>query len=71
MASPAEIVRRWDARMAREAAAARAKKHFANDNERQEATGVLLVDGEPMSYWMPPEPRYPLYEPGKNRKDVA
>ena len=69
MASPAEIVRRWDARKAREAAAARAKKHFANDNERREPDGVVMVDGQPMPYWLPPGAT--LYQPGKNRKDVA
>ncbi len=53
MATPAEIVKRWDARIKREAAAARAKASYANDNVPRPADGVILVDGQPMAYWLP------------------
>jgi len=53
MATPAEIVARWDARLAREAAAARAKATVANDNTPRAADGVIVVDGQPMAYWLP------------------
>lgn len=59
--TPAEIVARWAAKEAREAAAARAKKHFANDNTEAPAAGEILVDGEPMKFWLPPGAT--LYEP--------
>ncbi len=65
MATPAEIVARWDARKKREAAIARAKR-YANDNERQGPSGYIEVDGEVMAYWLPPG--VGLYEP---RKDLA
>lgn len=69
MATPAEIIARWDAREKREAAVASAKKAFANDNTEQEPAGVVMFGDEPMAYYMPPGAK--LYEPGKNRKDVA
>lgn len=53
MATPAEIVKRWDARLAREAAAARAKATFANDNAEREPDGVVMVNGQPMAFWLP------------------
>lgn len=53
MATPAEIVKRWDARIKREAAAARAKASFANDNRPKEPDGIIFVDGQPMAYWLP------------------
>lgn len=53
MATPAEIVARWDARLAREASASRAKSSVANDNAPRAADGVIMVDGQPMSYWLP------------------
>lgn len=52
MATPAEIVARWDARRKREAAVARARR-FANDNEIQGPSGYIEVDGEVMAYWLP------------------
>lgn len=53
MATPAEIVARWDARLAREASAARAKSTVANDNEPRKPDGYLMFDGQPMPYWLP------------------
>ena len=53
MASPAEIVRAWDRRKAREAAAARAKGMVSNDNSAPEPSGYLEIDGERMPYWLP------------------
>lgn len=52
-ATPAEIVRKWDARKAREASAARAKATVANDNEPRPADGVIMFNGEPMKFWLP------------------
>lgn len=54
MATPAEIVARWDARRKREAAIAKAKKAYANDNVEMPAAGEILVDGAPMKFWLPP-----------------
>lgn len=54
MASPKEIVRRWDARLAREAAVSRARKHFANDNG-DTPDGTIIVDGAPMFFWWCPD----------------
>lgn len=54
MATPQEIVARWDARRRREAAAARAKKLAANDNDPLPADGAIVCDGEPMKFWLPP-----------------
>ncbi len=61
MASPAEIVRRWDIRIAREAAASRATKHYANDNQDR-PDDYIIVDGDKkMGVWWgpngPPVPR--------------
>ena len=53
MATPAEIVKRWDDRLAREASAARAKSTVANDNRPREPDGHLIVDGQPMAFWLP------------------
>ena len=53
MATPAEIVARWDARKAREASAARAKSAVANDNSPRTPDGYLMFDGQPMAYWLP------------------
>ena len=67
MASPAEIVRAWDKRLAREAAAARAKSATANDNSAPEPSGYLEIDGRMMPYWLPvPAPvDAPVEEPKK------
>ena len=51
MASPAEIIRAWDKRLARDAAAARAKAMVSNDND--EPDGWIEVDGERMPFWLP------------------
>lgn len=54
MASPKEIVRRWDARLAREAAVSRVRKNFANDNG-DTPDGAIMVDGVPMAFWWGPD----------------
>ena len=57
MATPAEIVARWDAREKRAAAAKEAERRAAgpaNDNQTREPDGVLIVDGQEMPYWLPP-----------------
>jgi hypothetical protein len=66
MASPREIIERWDARLKREAEAAAAKKTVANDNDVPAPDGAVLVDGQPMAYWLPPGAL--LYTPRRKRK---
>jgi len=51
MATPHEIVARWDARKKREAAIARARKSVTNDNEPRGPTGYFIFDGKPEPYW--------------------
>ena len=65
MASPAEIVSAWDRRLAREAAAARAKAMVSNDND--EPDGYIETDAGPLPYWLPvPAPvEAPVEEPKK------
>ena len=65
MATPAEIVARWDARLKREAAIAKAKTAYANDNVELEQAGVVMFGDEPMAYWLPPGAT--LYEPRRNK----
>lgn len=64
MATPAQIIARWDARLKRESAAVRARKTVANDDGPD---GYIIVDGEPMGYWLPAG--VPLYTP--TRKAIA
>ena len=52
MASPREIVARWDARLAREQKASQVKRGSANDNEPRKPDGYLPCG---MAYWLPPE----------------
>ena len=57
MATPAEIVARWDAIEKRKAAAKEAERRAAgpaNDNQTRPPDGVLIVDGQEMPYWLPP-----------------
>lgn len=67
MASPAEIVKAWDKREAREAAAARAKRMVSNDNDEPKPDGYIETDDGPMPYWLPkPAPmEAPVEEPKK------
>lgn len=53
MASPREIVARWDARLAREQKASQVKRGSANDNEPRKPDGTILVNGQPMFFWLP------------------
>lgn len=56
MATPAEIVARWDARLRREAAVKEAKRRAAgpaNDNDPRKPDGYIEVDGQKMPYWLP------------------
>jgi len=62
MATPSEIVAAWDARLAREAAAARAKASAANDNSPRAPDGYIEIDGQRMAYWLPH---------GNERRDTA
>lgn len=60
MATPTEIVARWDAREKRAAAAKEAERRAAgaaNDNATREPDGYLdMGDGQPpMAYWLPPD----------------
>ena len=65
MASPAEIVRAWDKRLAREASAARAKTMVSNDNDEPKPDGWIEVDGERMPYWLPVPAPVETEEPKK------
>ena len=65
MATPAEIVARWDARLKREAAIAKAKTAYANDNVEMPAAGVVMFGNEPMKFWLPPGAT--LYQPPKRK----
>lgn len=53
MASPREIVARWDARLAREQKQAQAKRLSANDNEPRKPDGYIWVGNEPIEVWLP------------------
>lgn len=57
MATPAEIVARWDARLKREAAVKEAKRRAAgpaNDNDPRAPDGYIDIgDGQSMAYWLP------------------
>ena len=67
MASPAEIVRAWKAREAREAAAARAKRVVSNDNDEPKPDGYIETADGPMPYWLsaPVAPPVETEEPKK------
>jgi hypothetical protein len=56
MATPQEIVARWDAIEAEKKAAIEAKKRAAgpaNDNRPRAPDGYITIDGEePMPYWL-------------------
>lgn len=67
MATPAEIIARWDAREKRAVAAKEAARRAAgpaNDNQMREPDGYLdMGEGqEPLAYWLPP---------GAKEKDTA
>jgi hypothetical protein len=60
MATPAEIIARWDAREKRAVAAKEAARRAAgpaNDNQTREPDGFIdMGDGQPpMAYWLPPD----------------
>ena len=62
MATPAEIVARWDAKLKREVAANEAIRRaadVANDNQTRTPDGFISMgDGlPPMPYWLPPQAR--------------
>lgn len=65
MASPAEIVRAWDRRKAREAAAARAKRMVSNDNDEPEPDGYIETADGRMPYWLPVPSPVETEEPKK------
>lgn len=54
MATPAEIVARWDKIEAMARERARARSRVANDNAPREPDGYIEIDGERVAYWLPP-----------------